>query len=50
MKEWSLININLIIRDKCNNIMQKAINILDGIYLYWENIVGLMALKRTSFY
>jgi hypothetical protein len=40
MKEWSLININLIIRDKCNNIMQKAISILGGIYLYWENIIG----------
>jgi len=40
MKEWSLINISLIIRDKCNNIMQKAISILGGIYRYWENIIG----------
>jgi hypothetical protein len=40
MKEWSIININLLLKDRCNNIMQKAISILGGIHLYWENVVG----------
>jgi hypothetical protein len=40
MKKWSLINIQLLIKDKCNNILKKAINILDGLYSYWEYIIG----------
>jgi hypothetical protein len=40
MKEWSIININLLLKDRCNNTMQKAISILGGIHLYWENIFG----------
>ena len=40
MKKWSIINIHLLITYKCNNIMKKAISILDGLYLYWEQIIG----------
>jgi hypothetical protein len=40
MKKWSIINIHLLITDRCNNIMKKAISILDGIYCYWEDIIG----------
>jgi hypothetical protein len=40
MKKWSIINIHLLITYKCNNILKKAISILDGLYLYWEQIIG----------
>jgi hypothetical protein len=40
MKKWSIINIHLLITDKCNNILKKAISILDGLYSYWEDIIG----------
>jgi hypothetical protein len=40
MKKWSVINIHLLINDKCNNIMKKAISILDGLYSYWDHILG----------
>jgi len=41
MKKWSIINVNLLIKDKCNNIMKTAIVILEGLYSYWEDIIGL---------
>jgi hypothetical protein len=40
MKKWSIINIHLLIKDKCNNVLKKAISILDGLYSYWEDIIG----------
>jgi hypothetical protein len=39
MKKWSLININLLTQDRCHNIMQRALVILDGLYTYWKNIL-----------
>jgi hypothetical protein len=39
MKKWSRINIKLLTQDRCHNIMLKALNILEGIYTYWENIM-----------
>jgi uncharacterized coiled-coil protein SlyX len=40
MKKWSITNVDLLIKDRCNNFMKKAIKILDGLYSYWENIIG----------
>jgi hypothetical protein len=40
MKKWSLVNIRLLIKDRCHNILSKAIEILDGLILYWENILS----------
>jgi hypothetical protein len=40
MKKWSIINIDLLIKDRCNIFMKKAISILDGLYSYWENVIG----------
>lgn len=42
MKQWSSINIKLLTLDCCHNILQKAITILDGLYTYWEEILGPM--------
>jgi len=39
LKKWSLININLLTQDRCHNIMQRAMIILDGLYTYWKNIL-----------
>ena len=40
MKKWSIINIQLLIKDRCNTLMKTAISILNGLYTYWEDIVG----------
>jgi hypothetical protein len=34
MKEWSIVNIDLLNHDRCNKIMSKAIDILLGIHAY----------------
>jgi len=34
MKEWPLINIKLLIKDRCHNILKKALSILDGLQSY----------------
>jgi hypothetical protein len=39
MKKWSRINIKLLTQDRCHNMLLKALNILEGIYTYWENIM-----------
>jgi len=39
MKEWSLINIKLLIKDRCHNILKKALSILDGLQSYWTDIL-----------
>jgi hypothetical protein len=38
MQEWSLINIKLLIKDRCNNILKKALAILDGLLSYWTDL------------
>jgi hypothetical protein len=40
MKKWSIINIQLLIKDRCNTIMKTAISILNGLYTYWEDVIG----------
>jgi hypothetical protein len=40
MKKWSIINIDLLIKDRCNNVMKIAITILNGLYSYWEDVTG----------
>jgi hypothetical protein len=49
MKKWSIINIDLLIKDRCNIFMKKAISILDGLYSYWENVIG-PANSITNFF
>jgi len=39
MKRWSLYNIELLIKDRCHNILEKALHILDGLRTYWEDIL-----------
>ncbi len=39
MKEWSIININLLNHDRFHKVMSKAIDILLGIHAYWEDIL-----------
>jgi hypothetical protein len=39
MKEWSFINIKLLIKDPCHNILKKALFILDGLQSYWTDIL-----------
>jgi hypothetical protein len=39
MKKWSIVNIKLLTQDRCHNIMQRAIILLDGLYTYWKNIL-----------
>jgi hypothetical protein len=39
MKKWFLVNIKLLTQDRCHNIMQRAIILLDGLYTYWKNIL-----------
>jgi hypothetical protein len=52
MKKWSIINVKPLIKDRCNNFMKKAISILDGLYSYWENVIGpanwTNDVKRTN--
>jgi hypothetical protein len=38
MKKWSNINITLLTKDRCFNIMKKAIPIMDGIFTYWVEV------------
>ncbi len=40
MKEWSKININLLIKERCHKILRKIITILDGLFSYWSDVVG----------
>jgi hypothetical protein len=40
MKEWSTINLELLLYDRCNNILQKALNILEGIMSYYSDIIN----------
>jgi hypothetical protein len=39
MQEWSLINIKLLIKDRCNNILKIALAILDGLLSYWTDLL-----------
>ncbi len=39
MKRWSLYNIELLIMDRCHNILEKALHILDGLRTYREDIL-----------
>jgi len=39
MKEWSFINIKLLVKDRCLNILKKALSILDGLQSYWTDIL-----------
>ena len=38
MKRWSNINITLLTKDRCFNIMKKAIPIMDGLFTYWVEV------------
>jgi hypothetical protein len=40
MEEWSTINLELLQYDRCNNILQKALNILKGIMSYYSDIIN----------
>jgi len=39
MKEWSTVNIDLLIKDRCYKVMEKLTDILLGLYSYWEDIL-----------
>jgi hypothetical protein len=39
MKEWSTVNIDLLIKDRCYKVMEKLTGILLGLYTYWEDIL-----------
>jgi hypothetical protein len=39
IKKWSIDNIKLLTQDRCHNIMQQAVILLDGLYTYWKNIL-----------
>jgi len=38
MKEWSFNNIKLLVKNRCLNILKKALSILDGLQSYWTDI------------
>ena len=38
MKTWSVTNIQLLNKDRCNSYLKKAIHILDGLASYWSDI------------
>jgi hypothetical protein len=40
MQKWSIHNIQLLTRDRCNTILKKALYILEGIYSFWSDILG----------
>jgi len=40
MKEWSVINLNLLLQDRCNNILTKAITILEGLTSYYLDLLN----------
>jgi hypothetical protein len=47
MQKWSLINIKLLTNDRCHNILKKALSILDGLLLYWTEILEPKTLAIT---
>jgi hypothetical protein len=40
MKKWSIHNIQLLTRDRCNTVLKKALYILEGIYSFRSDILG----------
>jgi hypothetical protein len=40
MKEWSTINLELLLYDRCNNILEKALYILEGIISFYSDIIN----------
>ena len=40
MTEWAATNIQLLITDRCHNILQKEIKILDGLIAYTSDVIG----------
>jgi hypothetical protein len=40
MKEWSTINLQLLPQDRCNKILNKALNILDGLPTHHLDIIN----------
>jgi hypothetical protein len=40
MKKWSIHNIKLLTKDRCNSILIKALCILEGLYSFWSDILG----------
>jgi hypothetical protein len=40
VKEWSVINLNLLLHDRCNNILTKAITTLEGLTSYYLDLLN----------
>jgi hypothetical protein len=40
MKEWSIINLELLYHDRCNNILQKTLNILEGLMQFYFEVIN----------
>jgi hypothetical protein len=47
MQDWSKININLLIKERCHKIMKKTITILDGLFSYWSDVIGPANWSQT---
>jgi hypothetical protein len=39
MEKWSLRNIRLLIQDRCNTILKKALSILEGLCSFWTDML-----------
>jgi len=48
MAEWAAINILLLSEDRCQDILSKALQILDGLVIYSAGIIGIPNWPSTS--
>jgi len=48
MTEWATINIQLLLLDRCSEILQRAITILDGLSSYHADMIGNLHWSATS--
>jgi hypothetical protein len=41
MKNWALVNIQLLIKDRCHKIFKKALLLLDGLISFHAKVIGI---------